>query len=86
MTADFITSVLMAPYLSSLAAEIQLAGASAPSDKKLHVLVTGALSECPYVSRFLSQVVEDAGLEKKIEILPVMNGYVVVFAGDQTIN
>jgi len=80
VTANFMKSALLEPFLGPLVERIELygwlGGDSGIPDRKTHVVVTGAYSECPYILRYLNQAVEDKGLQKTVMILPVVNGYV----------
>jgi hypothetical protein len=59
---------LLFPVLASLTR------ASRQQGRKLYVLCSGVLSECPYVSLCLSQLLSKQGVGEEIEILRAVNG------------
>jgi hypothetical protein len=44
------------------------------SQHKTHILFSGILSECPYVSKFVEQSVSDKGFKDRLQILKSVNG------------
>ncbi|KAJ6784458.1 hypothetical protein PWT90_02875 [Aphanocladium album] len=66
---------LLAPFCDYL---VQAAKAD---DRPLHVLCSGILSECPYVTLCATKLLEEEGFAEKIEILNALNGETSVARG-----
>lgn len=85
VNASFVRIQLLGPLVNELASQIQLKvhlhRRNPPATPgKIHVLLSGALSECPYMLRTLTQMIKDAyadtSMKDKVAVLPLVNGYV----------
>jgi hypothetical protein len=85
VNASFISIQLLEPLVNELASQIQLkvrvpTRTPPATPGKIHVLLSGALSECPYMLRTLTQIIKDAyadtSMKDKVTVLPLVNGYV----------
>ena len=65
---ELVFKKLLLPLSESLASRARA------RNEKLHVLCSGALSECPYVAQCLDQLLSDQGVGESVEILKVVNG------------
>jgi hypothetical protein len=74
MTIDASTlrSSIFKPVLGPLCDAIENGVPS--SEQKTHILFSGILSECPYVSKFVEQCISDKGFKDKLQVLKAVNG------------
>jgi hypothetical protein len=70
MTGHDLRTFIFDPLLSKLVLRLP-----ASSDGNVHILLTGILSECPYVSKFIEKHLSDTHLNTKVKLLKSINGY-----------
>ena len=70
--ASTLRSGIFKPVLAELCDAIEQSDPT--SHHRTHILFSGILSECPYVSKFVEQSISDNGLKEKLQILKSVNG------------
>jgi hypothetical protein len=70
MTGHDLRTFIFDPLLSKLVLHLAASG-----DGNVHILLTGILSECPYVSKFIEKHLSDTHLNMKVKLLKSVNGY-----------
>ena len=70
MTGYELRTFIFDPLLSKLVLRLAASG-----DGNVHILLTGILSECPYVSKFIEKHLSDSHLNTKVKLLKSINGY-----------
>jgi hypothetical protein len=70
MTGHDLRTFIFDPLLSKLVLRLPASG-----DGSVHILLTGILSECPYVSKFIEKHLSVTHLNTKAKLLKSVNGY-----------
>ncbi|KAJ3498956.1 hypothetical protein NLG97_g718 [Lecanicillium saksenae] len=77
--ASFLREKLFKKLLSPLCS--YFAEAAEGADRPLHVLCSGILSECPYITLCATKILEEKGVGDRVKILNTLNGETSVARG-----
>jgi hypothetical protein len=73
ISAATLRDVVFKPFLTEIYDTINRVAIVAP--RKVHLLCSGILSDCPYILKCLEQSIIESNPKAKVEILKSVNGY-----------